>query len=159
MNNKKTIVYDYLFNYFGEDSYKGKIITGAGMRLAIKAYKNGEEIKFTKEPSKCLDKNGFSCYWNYIFTVSFDKEKIYTISKNEKAEKLFCLRDKYDKIEAEVVGYFLDFITSLPDDTPCSEPMDVSKEEFVEFIKQHIQDFDISDNIVAQVPSVMFVEL
>mgnify|MGYP001698821037 FL=1 len=35
--------------------------------------------------------------------------------------------------------------------------MEVSKEEFETFLKTHIDDFNISDNINAQVPSVKFI--
>lgn len=43
------------------------------------------------------------------------------------------------------------------EDTPCSTQMEVSKEEFRSFLKNHTDDFDIRDNHNAQVPSVSFI--
>ena len=48
----KTIVYDYLFNYFGKDKLNGDFITGASISLAIHIYKDDTELKFTKEPKE-----------------------------------------------------------------------------------------------------------
>lgn len=158
----KTIVYDYLFNYFGGDTYEEKIITGACVQLAIKAYKDGKEIKFAEEP-KCNN-----TYWNHNFKVSFSKENVFIIEKNLKVDNLFRLVYGFDKIEAEVVGYTLDYLSSLSEDVkkdlpvefkdlPCAEPMEVSEEIFRQFVMSHKDDFDITDNINAQVPSVSFI--
>lgn len=162
VNEFKTIAYDYLFNYFGGDTYRGKIITGACLQLAIKAYKDGKEIKFVKEP-KYND-----IYWCDNFRVSFDREKVFVVKKNLKVDNLFRLVYGFDKIEAEVIGFTLDFLSSLSEsekkdlpkelqDFPCSEPMEVTEEAFKHFIMSHKDDFDISDNINAQVPSVSFI--
>lgn len=72
-NELKTIAYDYLFNYFGKDMFKDKIITGASIQLAIKAYKNGEEVKF-KDKEEPKANNHFYCD---NFKVSFDIDKLY----------------------------------------------------------------------------------
>lgn len=158
----KTIVYDYLFNYFGGDTFKDSVIMGASVAIAIRAYKEGKEVKFTKEPE---------CYGKYfcdIYSVSFDREKMFVVEKDLKVDNLFRLVYGFDKIEAEVVEYSLDCLSSLTDDIrniipeelrnlPCSEPMVVSKDEFMMFLKEHVDDFDISDNVNAQVPSVIFI--
>lgn len=160
----KTIVYDYLFNYFGKDTFKGKIITGACVQLAISAYKDGKEVKFTKEPS-C--ENIYLCD---VYQVSFDREKIFFVEKYLKTENIFRIAFGWDKIEAEVVGYTLDSLdeTSWPAEImkdvpeefknlPCSSPNEVSEMDFRKFLSTHIDDYDISDNINAQVPSVSFI--
>lgn len=158
----KTIVYDYLFNYFGGDSYKGKIVLGACVQLAIRAYKNDVEIKFNEEPRY------ENIFWCDNYTVSFDEQELFIVKKNIRVDNLFRIWYEFDKIEAEVVGYTLDIISSLPEDIrndlpemlkdmPCSEPMEVSEEEFKEFLAIHKCDFNISDNMKAQVPSVAFV--
>lgn len=158
----KTIVYDYLFNYFGKDIFKGKIITGASIQLAIKAYKNGEEVKFKEEPKV---NNHFYCD---NFKVSFDTDKLYIIEKDIIVDNLYRIIYKWDKIDYEVIGFTLDYLDELSDDLreklpvmlkdmPCSAPMEVSKEEFETFLKGHIKDFNIRDNINAQVPSVSFI--
>lgn len=161
----KTIVYDYLFNYFGGDTFKGKTICGASVQLAIRAYKDGKEVKFTEEP-KC--KNQFLCD---IYKLSFDREKLITIRKDIMVELIFRSFCGWDKIEVEIAGYVLDYYDDMPDNVkeitkdlpenlrnlPCSFPMEVTEEEFKEFLGGHLDDFDISDNKNAQVPSVSFV--
>lgn len=74
----------------------------------------------------------------------------------------------WDKIEYEILGYALDYLDEAPKDLieelpvkfrniPYSATMEVSKEEFETFLGTHIEDFNISDNINAQVPSVIFI--
>lgn len=158
----KTIAYDYLFNYFGKDVFKGEVITGASVQLAIKAYKNGKEVKFEEEPKV----NNYD--YSDIFKVSFDIDKLYIIEKDIRADKMFCINYGWDNIDYEIIGFSLDYLDKLPDGFeeklpvqfrgfPCSAPMEVSKEEFETFLKGHIKDFNISDNINAQVPSISFI--
>lgn len=45
---KGTLVYTYLFNYFGKKKFDGKIITGASIDLAIKVIKDNEMIRVTQ---------------------------------------------------------------------------------------------------------------
>lgn len=161
-NQLKTIVYDYLFNYFGGDTYEERIITGACVQLAIKAYKEGKEIKFAEEPKYN------NIFWCDNFKVSFDRENVFVIKKNLIADNLFRLVYGFEKIEAEVIGYTLDYLSPLSEnekedlpkelrEIPCSEPMEVSEDVFKQFIMSHKDDFDITDNINAQVPSVSFI--
>lgn len=159
----KIIAYDYLFNYFGKDSFKEKIISGASIQIAFRVYKNGNEVKFTEEP---MAGESYLCD---ILCVSFDKDALYLIKKDTVIEKLFCTMYGWDKIEIGIIGFSLDYYTKIPDDLrdtlpdciknlPCSTNMEVSEEEFKKFLKGHLADFDISDNVSAQVPSVSFVE-
>ena len=86
-NELKTIAYEYLFNYFGGDVFNGRIITGASIQLAIRAYKDGKEVKFKEEPNK----DGY--YYNENFKVSFDKDKLFIVKKDIKVNNLsYCLR-------------------------------------------------------------------
>lgn len=158
----KTIAYEYLFNYFGGDVFKGKIITGASIQLSIKAYKDGKEVKFEKEPNKD------GCYYDKNYKVSFDKDKLFVIKKNTEVDKFYRTVYGWDKIEYEIIGYCLDYLDKAPKDfiekiptefrdLPFSTSMMVSKEEFEAFLRTHIDDFNISDNINAQVPSVIFI--
>ncbi len=160
----KTIVYDYLFNYFGKDKLNGDFITGASISLAIHIYKDDTELKFTKEP-KAVN----NTYLSNVFSVSFDRNKLFKVTKNLYADNLFRLIYGWTKIDFEVVGYSLDKLVGtsndvLPDcpkellDFPVSEPMNVSKEEFIKFLTEHIDDFDISDNQNAQCPSISFLD-
>lgn len=163
MENKlKTIAYDYLFNYFGGDTYDGKVIVGASVQLAIKAYKNGKEIKFSEEPKH------YKMYWYDIFSVSFCKKNAFIVEKNLIMDNLFRFVYGFDEIKAEVIGYSLDYSSSLSEeqeinmpkefcDLPCSTPMEVTEEVFKQFIMSHKEDFDITDNKNAQVPSFSFI--
>lgn len=162
-NEAKTLVFDYLFNYFGCGKFKGNVITGACVRLAIRAYRNGQEVKFTEEP--CIDNRAYYCE---IYDVAFDREKLFTVTKNLYIDNLFRIVYGFDKIEAQVVGYSLDkltgrsadFINNCPKelaDFPVSEEIIVSEDEFRKFLSDHLDDFDISDNKKAQIPSVSFM--
>lgn len=158
-NELKTIAYDYLFNYFGKDIFKGKVITGASIQVAIKAYKYGKEVKFNIEPKA---KNYYYCD---NFKVSFDTDKLYVVEKDTSVDNLYRTIYGWDKIDYKVIGFSLDYLDELSNEKlprllksiPCSAPMEVSKEEFDTFLKEHIEDFNIKDNINAQVPSISFI--
>lgn len=161
-NELKTIAYEYLFNYFGGDVFNGRVVTGASIQLAIRAYKDGKEVKFKEEPNK----DGY--YYNENFKVSFDKDKLFIVEKDIKVDNFYSIVYGWDKIKYEIVGYCLHYLDKAPEDfieklpvefrnLPFSTSMEVSKEEFETFLKTHIDDFNISDNINAQVPSVIFI--
>lgn len=158
----KTLAYDYLFNYFGKDTFKGKVIAGACIQLAIKAYKGGKEVKFTEEP--CY--NGI--YLCSVYQVCFDRDSLFRIEKRMKKDDILRIAFGWDCIKAEIAGYTLDYFDLLPDeirkdlpeqlkDFPSSTPMEVTEEEFKSFLISHIDEFDITDNINAQVPSVSYI--
>ena len=164
----KAIVFEYLFNYFGGDKFDGKIVTGASIQVAIRPYRNGDEIKIEneKEPSA----HGY--YLNSVFDVSFDRENIFNINRNIFVDNLFRRKYNFDEIKAEVMGYSLDTAIGFTKDVmpeladelptefrtlPVSEPVQVSEEIFKNFILKHLNDFDISDNKKAQCPSVEFI--
>lgn len=141
-----TIIYDYMFNYFGRDKFKDKIITGTSILVAIKAYKNGIEIKFTETPIiNGINKKRFED--NY--KVSFNSEKLYIIEKNLIIDNLFRLEYGWDKIDFEIVGFELDYEVY----PGFMETLEVSQKEFETFLQNHVQDFNIDDNFFAQVPS------
>ena len=135
---------------------------GACVQLAIKVYKDGKEIKFNEEPH----------YENFdltnIYSVTFDRKDMYIIQKNIRMDNLFRILFGWEKIESEVVGYTLHYLDVMLDelikempeqfkDIPCASPMEVSEEEIKGFLSVHIEDFDIPNNVKAQVPSVSFI--
>lgn len=160
-----TIAYVYLFNYFGGDTFKDKVITGAGIDLAIRVYdENGNEIKFPKE--KEPRRNGK--YLCDIFKISFDREKVFVIDRNVETDNFFRVAFGWNKIEAEVVGYSLDYESGWTEEQlkdmpeimkimPVSASMTVTEEEFRTFLMSHADAFDIKDNINAQVPAVTYI--
>lgn len=147
MSASKTIVYNYFFNYFGRDKYKGKIVCGAIINIAIIPVKECSEIKFDEGEEPHANRY----YFNEVFKVSFDRNKIFTIERNLKADNSFRLIYEWERINYEIVGYTLDCIED------CVS-IDVTEEEFNAFLLSHIDDFDILDNKDAQVPSVVFIE-
>src|SRR5574344_1854122 len=83
-----TIVYDYLFNYFGEDKFNEKIITGAAIELAINVYDNNDnEIKFTSEPVIITEYG--KKYLCEVYDVSIDRKKLFIINKNLYIDNIF----------------------------------------------------------------------
>lgn len=53
-----------------------------------------------------------------------------------------------------------ELLKDLPEEfknMPCSTPMEVSESEFKDFLSNDINEFDISDNKKAQVPSVSYI--
>lgn len=174
MSTGKTIVYNYLFNYFGRDKYKDKTICGASIDIAIIPVINGNEVKFSEE----IEPQAYERYLSEVFKVSFDKEKMFTVERNLPIDNLFRIHYEWEKINYEVVGYTLDYFDDeetkkiqkelkellgdkMPNEflnAPCSVFMEVTEEDFKEFLRSHIDDFDILDNKNAQVPSVAFIE-
>lgn len=162
----KRIVYDYLFNYLGGDTHKGKIVTGAVISVNIRAYKGSKEILF--EDEKEPNANGH--YLFEVFDLAFDRENGFKVTRNLRVDNLFRLLFGWDSIEYEVVSYSLDVFSCFAMDIkpfkdipelknlPVSEPVTVTKRQFKKFLDTHKDDFDISDNIHAQVPSVAFVD-
>lgn len=162
---KRTIAYDYLFNYFGEDTFNEKMITGATIQLAIRVYKSGKEIKFIEEPQY------EGAYLYQVFKVTFDRNKLFTVQRNLKVDNIFRLVFGWDLIEAEVIGYTLDYldeglsgeikkgISEKFKNWSYSFPMEVSEREFSDFLIRNLDGFDISDNKSAQVPSTAFISI
>ena len=171
MDNYKSIAYDYLFNYFGGDSHEGRIVTGASITMAIRCYKNGEEIRFdVNEGEPYVSGNGFTAYMFDIFNVSIDRKNIIKIKKNLYTDNLFKMIYGWDKIEYEIVNYNLEVAegllkntnpeNDLPEelqDVLVTEPIEVDSDVFMNFISQRINDFDISDNKLAQCPSYSYI--
>lgn len=164
----KTIVYEYLFNYFGGDKFENKTVTGASVLVAIRPYKNGNEVKFENEEEPSVK----GCYLSSVFDVSFDKENIFNINRNIFVDNLFRRAYGFDEIKAEITGYSLNIAIGLTKDVmpelanklptelqslPVSESIEVSEDVFRNFILNHLNDFDISDNQKAQCPSVGFI--
>lgn len=173
MNVRTTIAYNYFFNYFGGDRYKDKVICGAAIDIAIIPFKDGKEVKFSKEPEAA------DIYLSDVLKVSFDRNKIIHIEKNWRVDNIFRILKHWEKIDYKIVGYSLDYYDAeetkkiqkelkeclgdaMPNEllnTPCSVSMEVTKEEFEIFLRTHSEDFDILDNKNAQVPSYSLIEL
>lgn len=164
MNNKR-IAYQYLFNYFGRESYRNQTITGAAIAINIRPYKDGREILFENNKEPCFDK----LFLPDAISVSFHPETQFTITENVIAEHALCEGFGWDYITYQVTGYFFDIPyvmteeekAMMPDivkDLPAVIPIDVPEHDFRAFLKEHVTDFDILDNKKAQVAGVCFFD-
>lgn len=162
----KRIEYDYLFNYFGGDTHDGKPVMDACLSLVIKLYKDGKEIPFEDEKEPCAHGR----YLFEIFDVGFDRESLFKVSRNLRVDNLFRLIYGCDRIDYKITEYSLGLFSGyvgdmekfkeMPNikDIPVSEPVTVTEEVFREFLFNHKDDFDITDNIRAQVPSMTWID-
>lgn len=163
LDKPKTYVADYLFNYFGGDKVEDKIITGAEIDVAIRPYKNGKLVQFRSEketyfslktPSRLFGERIEKIYLTSMVSVSFDRKSLYRIDVDESIKKLFCEHFGWDTIKVEAVAFGLDYAES--------EWMSVSwycgKEVFDKFITNHLDEFDIKDNVYAQCPSYSWLD-
>lgn len=163
LDKPKTYVASYLFNYFGGDKIEDKIITGAGIDVAIRPYKNGELIRFRSEketyfsikaPSRLFGERSERIYLTDIISVSFDRKKLYRIDIDEDIKKLICEHFGWDTIKVEAVDFELDYAES----EWVSAPWYCGKETFNKFITNHSDEFNIADNIPAQCPAYSWLD-
>lgn len=141
----KTVVYSYSFNYFGGKKYKDRIVTGASVDIAVRAYK-GSEVVTPEETLELSIGNGSSkglqkVYLSDVFEVSVDRKTAFSVNRNLRVDNLFRLLLGYDKIEGETVGYSLDVFAGMLKDTevlsanfpkdlvdlPVCEPIEVTR--------------------------------
>lgn len=166
MVRNKRIAYDYLFNYFGGDKWDGKIVGGSDITLNIRPYKDGKEVLF-KDNEELTAAN---CSLSDVFTVSFDRENQFVIKKDLTADSLFRIAFGWERIEASIIKYELDvYVGKVGDeqnelpkslqDIPIMDPVVVTEKEYRDFLASHADDFDITDNKHAQVPSVLFYDV
>lgn len=159
----KAISYDYLYNYFGREQYAGKVVTGAYISIAFRPHKNGSEVKFLNEepkveieiPSRISDKPCKETYYLCnLVSVSFDRDTLYKLDVNEPLKLQFLKIMGWDDITLDIVERGLVY-----EETPsCSAPMPVNEEDWNNFLKGHLDDFDIKDNVKAQCPSFGWLE-
>ena len=158
LTKPKTYVANYLFNYFGGDKVGERVIVGAGIDVAFRPYKNGNLVQFQSEketyfsqelPSKEVGISKRKRYLSDAVTVSFDRDNCFKLEINPFITKEICNHFGWDSIFIEVADVELDYMKNpwLADLWYCGE------EIFTKFIKEHVDDFDISDNIIAQCPS------
>lgn len=173
MSETMRVGYDYTFNYFGKGTLTGKPVNGASVTLNIRAYKDGKEVLFEENDELAIPIHGSdeNYYLDEAYNIYFDNDKLFVVIRNEPIYNMFIDAYGWDRIEAEVIGYSLDVVVGrtrdylegedLPEeflDAPMAEPVPVDKDTFLSFLELFKDDFDISDNKPAQVPSVVFYE-
>lgn len=162
-NAKKTYAANYLFNYFGRDQVEDKIIVGAWIDVAIRPFKDGKIVQFqceeetcfsVKSPSRVFGERKDKFYLTSGVSVHFDRDSIYRIDVDWEVINFIRNHFGWDSIEIEAVGWGLDYEESKY----VSIPWNCGKEIFEEFIRSHLDDFDISDNVNAQCPSYSWID-
>lgn len=161
-DKNRVLCYEYLYNYFGGDKFDNKVIDGAAVDISFRPYINGELVSVTeeltavvKEPSKISDKPRISQFWLFnIVDVQFDRESLIKMEMNEDIKRLFLEQYGWDDIVIQIESYNL----SYKESPYVSVPFDVKKEDWESFLRNHLDDFDISDNVHAQCPSYSLVE-
>lgn len=147
MAENMRVCYDYLFNYFGDDEWNGKVVGGASVNLNIRPYKNEEEVLF--EDGDEITTKGM--FLSDVFRVHFDRENQFLIERVDSVDVLFRVMFSWEQIKAFPTEYYL-----YVRDGVELDPVAVTEEEFRAFLSDHVDDFDILDNKNAQVPSVGF---
>lgn len=160
------IGHDYSFNYFGGDSYNGKIIAGASIDVLFRCYgHDGNEKLFTEQDdiSSILDVR-FDRKAGYEIDINPDRMmkicRKYGIKSMDFSPKKYCLyyldgmlSDELKDGDEETRKNVPDIIEKLGD-VPIQSPMYVDRDVFLKFLLDHADDFDISDNVHAQTCSV-----
>ena len=163
LDRPKTYVANYLYNYFGGDKIEDKVIIGAGIDVAIRPYKDGKLVQFRSEeetyfsletPSRLFGKRTETIYLTSMVSVSFERNNLYKIDVNESIMKLICEHFGWDTIKVEAVDFELDYMES----ELISVPWYCGKEMFVKFITDHLDEFDIADNVHADCPAYSWLD-
>lgn len=163
LDKPKTYVANYLYNYFGGDKVEDKVITGAAIDVAIRPYKAGKLIQFRSEdetyfsievPSRLYGKRIEKIYLTSMVTVSFERKNIYKIVVDESIKEIICEHFGWDTIKVEAVDFSLDYSES----EWLSVPWYCGKKVFEKFITDHLDEFDIADNVQAQCPAYSWLD-
>lgn len=160
----KTYLACYMFNYFGGDKIDDKVIDGAGINVAFRPYKNGKLIQFFSEkdtyyeviePSRILTSGRKkTIYLTDAVTVSYDREDGYKLIIDTELVERICQHFGWDKLCIEVHDVCLYYMES----NFISNVYECERDVFQQFLKEHADDFDISDNRIAQCPGYGWTE-
>lgn len=101
-----------------------------------------------------FEKRTETIYLTDMISVSFERKNLYKIDVNESIMKLICEHFGWDTIKVEAVGFELDYSES----EWMSVPWYCGKEVFVKFITEHLDEFDITDNVHAQCPGYSWLD-
>lgn len=160
----RVLCYDYLYNYFGGAVMDGRVINGASVSVSFSPLVNNEVVKFTCEPnivvkteSRLSEMPVTREFWlSDIADISFDKDMLVKITIDEEMERLFLETYGWDTIQTQIESYELSYWENARHHSAI--PFSVSKTVWESFIREHLDDFDISDNQHAQCPSYGWVD-
>ncbi|MBE7106122.1 hypothetical protein FT637_24875 [Bacillus cereus] len=136
---KYRLGHDYNFHVKKAFTYKNELIGGMSLDVLFKVYdKNGDEVLFESDQLNeqiiCLE-NGETCYLTNFVQCYFDRNNIFRFKPN-----VSLLEKSGYIVQWEIYGY----TKGLGDvfiDGQC-----ISTEEFMDIMKNNIDQFDISDN-------------
>ncbi|MBU4643040.1 hypothetical protein [Bacillus toyonensis] len=149
---KYRLGYDYLFLPSESITYKNDLISDMAITVLFKIYDdNGNEKLFVSEELEDQSirlKNGESCYLNDFINCVFDKENIFEFEPN-----LLLMKELEGSLSWEIVCYEKGIGQGVVN------PEEISKGEFMDIMKTHIDLFDVSDNHPTQSTSYITREV
>lgn len=164
LESPKTYCACYMFNYFGGEKVGDKMIDGAGIYVAFRPYKDGKLIQFRSEKETYFSETITSrligpgrkknIYFSDAVEVSYDRENCYQIDVNQELVKIICDHFGWDRLSIEVESVCLYYTARKY----ISEEFQCGNDVFERFLKEHQDDFDISDNRSAQCPGYCWVK-
>ncbi|MGE7869288.1 hypothetical protein ACQKNO_24490 [Bacillus paramycoides] len=149
---KYRLGYDYLFLPSESITYKKDLIRDMAIYVLFKVYDaNGNEKLFDSEELEDQSirlKNGKSCYLNDFINCVFDRENIFKFEPN-----FLLIKELEDSLSWEIVSYEKGIGEGIV------EPEEISEEEFMDIMRNHIDLFDDSDNYPTQSTSYITREV
>lgn len=140
---KYRLGYDYVFIPNVPLSYKGDVMSSMSVYVLFKVFdEKGQERLFESEEledQRLSLKNGKSCYLTNLVRCSFDKEHILSFERNHS-----LLEDSGYTVQWEIDSYSKDVGIGF------AEAQEISKEEFMDIMTQHLDLFQNTDNDPAQ---------
>lgn len=147
------LVYDRYFNADPSCLYKGKTVIGADVDLLFSFYdESGKEI-FYKEGDDCIAQEEL--------TASIDKQCGIKLSvKCHKGGNITVISAEPIKFYLDIyIGKAGDCLKDCPKEIrnePVCKPMELSREEFIKFIRDNWACFNNTDNFEAQCTAMRY---
>lgn len=141
---KYRLGYDYLFIAKKPFNYKGDFIGAMSINVLFKVFDElDNEVLFESnelEDQRLYFKNGNSCFLNDFYNCFIDKKNIFVLASNRPLTE-----ESGYKFSFEIDSYTKDINSDF-----VLEPEFITRDEFIDIIKNNIDFFDISTNNPAQ---------
>lgn len=151
---KYRLGYDYLFLPKETITYKNDLIGDMSITVLFKLYdEKGNEKLFESEKmgdQSISLKNGERCYLSDFINCVFDREKIFEFELNP----LFIKH-----LEGSLSWEVVHFEKGIMKSRFSVDSKEISKEEFMDIMRKHLDFFDVKDNYPAQTTSYITREV
>ncbi|PGK15251.1 hypothetical protein CN895_07840 [Bacillus cereus] len=152
---KYRLGYDYLFLPRESISYKNDLIRDMAITVLFKLHDdNGNEKLFESEEledQSIVLKNGEHYYLSDFINCVFHREKMFEFEPN-----LQLIKYLQGSLSWEIVRYEKGIGKGIVEPV---EPVEISKEEFMDIMGNHLDLFDVSDNYPTQTTSYITREV